>query len=139
MYCVKTLLSVHVKWWHKLTGILNFWHLIAKDRILILHVVVLIDNYLESSNQSVVSYGFICRVQGVKLHLGFEPMCTFNNIQVHCKLIINETVYWLAPSFKDYCYLLLSFIKSRFLFYYYFIFSKLLVHVRVMLSFKQLL
>ena len=39
------------------------------------------------------------QVQGVKLHVGCELKCTFNNIQVLCKLhvIVNETVYWLAP------------------------------------------
>ena len=39
------------------------------------------------------------QVQGVKLHVGCELKCTFNNIQVHCKLhvIVNETVCWLAP------------------------------------------
>ena len=38
------------------------------------------------------------QVQGVKLHVGSELKCTFNNIQVHCKfIIVNETVYWLVP------------------------------------------
>ena len=59
-------------------------------------------NYKENIYSWDMLLWFYVQVQDVKLRVGCKLMCTFNNIQVRCKsIIVNKTVYWLAPSFKD--------------------------------------
>ena len=56
-------------------------------------------NYKESIYSWDMLLWFYVQVQDVKLRVGCKLMCTFNNIQVRCKsIIVNKTVYWLAPS-----------------------------------------
>jgi len=70
------------------------------------------NNVIYNSIESCVLLWFHVQVQGVKLPVGCELMFTFNNIQVHCKLIVSETGYWLAP-FKDYCLISFFFHKIK--------------------------